>query len=71
MGDQLVGTRHVSSDGDTNVSIPSSAGKNFTVTATLTDSVYYSDKTPLTVTNELVCFLKAIIYPWAICAGFL
>ena len=44
VGDQLVGTRHVSSDGDTNVSIPSSAGKNFTVTATLTDSVYYSDK---------------------------
>ena len=44
VGDQLVGTRQVNSDGDTNVSIPSSAGKNFTVTATLTDSVYYSDK---------------------------
>lgn len=44
VGDQLVGTRQVNSDGDTNVSIPSSAGKNFTVTATLTDSMYYSDK---------------------------
>ncbi len=44
VGDQLIGTRQVNSDGDTNVSIPSSAGKNFTVTATLTDSVYYSDK---------------------------
>jgi len=44
VGDQLIGTHQVNSDGDTNVSIPASAGKNFTVTATLTDSMYYSDK---------------------------
>ena len=45
VGDQLVGyTPRSVATANTNVSIPTSAGKNFTVTATLTDSVYYSDK---------------------------
>ena len=44
VGGSVIGTKHVSSNGSwSNVSIPSSAGNSFTVTATVTDSAYYSD----------------------------